>query len=159
LALTTLKHPLLYLLQWLNECGEVKVASQMFVAISIGKYEDEVLCDVVLMHACHLLLGRPWQYDRWATHNGFTNKYSLTPNRQPITLVPLTPKQVREDQLKLQRSNENKKKKERKAEIEKKKKGEKNIDQSEKEREYFGHSESERKHSTTLQKKVRSREH
>jgi hypothetical protein len=28
------------------------------VALSIGKYEDEVLCDVVPMHACHLLLGK-----------------------------------------------------------------------------------------------------
>jgi hypothetical protein len=133
LALTTLKHPLPYRLQWLNECGEVKVTRQVLVALSIGKYEDEVLCDVVPMHACHLLLGRPWQYDRRAMHDGFTNKYSFTFNRQPITLVPLTPKQVREDQLKLQRSNEKKREKERKAQIEKK--GEKNIDQSEKERE------------------------
>jgi hypothetical protein len=68
----------------------------VLVALSIGKYEDEVLCDVVPMHACHLLLGRPWQYDRRAMHDGFTNKYSFTLNRQPITLVPLTPKQVRE---------------------------------------------------------------
>jgi hypothetical protein len=57
----------------------------------------------------------------------------FTLNRQPITLVPLTPKQVRENQLKLQRSNEKKREKERKAEIEKN--GEKNIDQSVKERE------------------------
>jgi hypothetical protein len=42
------------------------------VALSIGKYEDEVLCDVVPMHACHLLLGRPWQYDKRAKHDGFT---------------------------------------------------------------------------------------
>ena len=138
LALTTLKHPQPYRLQWLNECGEIKVTRQVLVALSIGKYEDEVLCDVVPMHACHLLLGRPWQYDLRVTHDGFTNKYSFTLNRQPITLVPLTPKQVREDQLKLQSSNEKKKEKERKAETEKKdlkKKGEKNIDQSEKERE------------------------
>jgi hypothetical protein len=74
------------------------------------------------MHACHLLLGRPWQYDRRVTHDGFTNRYSFTLKRQPITLVPLTPKQVMEDQLKLQRSNEKKKEKERKVEIEKKKK-------------------------------------
>jgi hypothetical protein len=120
LALTTLKHPHPYRLQWLNECGEIKVTRQVLVALSIGKYEDEVLCDVVPMHACHLLLGRPWQYDRRITHDGFTNRYSFTLKRQPITLVPLTPKQVLEDQLKLQRSNEKKKEKERKTEIEKK---------------------------------------
>ncbi|KAL5563453.1 hypothetical protein UlMin_033200 [Ulmus minor] len=91
------------------------------------------------MHACHLLLGRLWQYDLRVTHDGFTNRYSFTLKRQPITLVPLTPKQVIEDQVKLQRSNEKNKEKERKAEIKKKefkkKEREKNIDQSEKERE------------------------
>jgi hypothetical protein len=110
LALTTLKHPHPYRLQWLNECGEIKVTRQVLVVLSIGKYKDEVLCDVVPMHACHLLLGRPWQYDKRVTHDGFTNRYSFTHKKQPIILVPLTPKQVREDQLKLQRSNEKKKK-------------------------------------------------
>ncbi|XP_035546395.1 uncharacterized protein LOC109000434 [Juglans regia] len=99
LALTTLKHPQPYRLQWLNECGEIKVTRQVLVALSIGKYEDEVPCDVVPMHACHLLLGRPWQYDLRVTQDGFTNKYSFTLNRQPITLVLLTPKQEFEDVL------------------------------------------------------------
>jgi hypothetical protein len=57
------------------------VTRQVLVALSIGKYKDEVLCDVVPMHASHLLLGRPWQYDRKAMHDGFTNKYSFTLNR------------------------------------------------------------------------------
>uniref|UniRef100_A0A2N9GL02 Reverse transcriptase n=1 Tax=Fagus sylvatica TaxID=28930 RepID=A0A2N9GL02_FAGSY len=99
LALTTLKHPHPYRLQWLNECGEIKVTRQVLVALSIGKYEDEVLCDVVPMHACHLLLGRPWQYDKRAKHDGFTNRYSFTHKGQPIILVPLTPKQEFEDVL------------------------------------------------------------
>ena len=139
LALTTLKHPHPYRLQWLNECGEIKVTRQVLVALSIGKYEDEVLCDVVTMHASHLLLGRPWQYDRRVMHDGFTNRYSFTHRKQPIILVPLNPEQVREDQLKLQRSCEQKKEKEMKAEIEKKdlqkKERQKNFDQREKERE------------------------
>lgn len=28
----------------------------------VGAYIDKVVCDVVLMGACHLLLGRQWQY-------------------------------------------------------------------------------------------------
>ncbi|XP_075657334.1 uncharacterized protein LOC142627371 [Castanea sativa] len=95
----TFKHPQPYRLQWLNECGEIKVARQVLVALSIGKNEDEVLCDVVPMHACHLLLGRPWQYDRRVKHDGFKNKYSFTLQGQPITLVPSTPKQEFEDVL------------------------------------------------------------
>ena len=125
LALTTLKHSHPYRLQWLKECGEIKVTRQVLVALSIGKYEDEMLCDVVPMHACHLLLGRPWQYDKRAKYDGFTNRYSFTYKGQPIILVPLTPKQVREDQLKLQSSNEKKKEKEMKVEIEKKREREK----------------------------------
>jgi hypothetical protein len=64
LSLPTLKHPKPYKLQWLNDSGEVKVNKQVLVSFSIGRYKDEVLCDVVPMHAGHILLGRPWQFDR-----------------------------------------------------------------------------------------------
>ena len=57
LGLTTRKHPQPYKLQWLNDSGEVKVIKQVLVSFRIGKYEDEVLCDVVLIQASHLLLG------------------------------------------------------------------------------------------------------
>uniref|UniRef100_A0A2N9EC75 Reverse transcriptase domain-containing protein n=1 Tax=Fagus sylvatica TaxID=28930 RepID=A0A2N9EC75_FAGSY len=66
-----------------------------------NKYLDEVLCDVVPMHAGHILLGRPWQYDRRVTHDGFKNMYSFVKGGKTIKLAPLTPSQVYEDQLKL----------------------------------------------------------
>uniref|UniRef100_A0A2N9FZ94 Retrotransposon gag domain-containing protein n=1 Tax=Fagus sylvatica TaxID=28930 RepID=A0A2N9FZ94_FAGSY len=53
------KHPRPYKLQWLNDSGEIRVNKQVLVAFRIGKYEDEVMCDVVPMQAGHLLLGRP----------------------------------------------------------------------------------------------------
>jgi hypothetical protein len=37
----------------------MKVNKQVLVAFSIGKYYDEVLCDIVPIQASHLLLGRP----------------------------------------------------------------------------------------------------
>jgi hypothetical protein len=43
----------------LNECGEVMVTKEVLISFSIEKYKDKVLCDVVPMHASHLLLGRP----------------------------------------------------------------------------------------------------
>ncbi|XP_031403186.1 uncharacterized protein LOC116212684, partial [Punica granatum] len=64
LRLPMVKHPRPYKLQWLNDSGEIRVNKQVLVAFRIGKYEDEVLCDVVPMQAGHLLLGRPWQFDR-----------------------------------------------------------------------------------------------
>ena len=93
----------------MNDCGEVKVNRQVLVSFSIGRYKDEVLCDVVLMHARHILLGRPWQFDRKVNHDGFKNRYSFVNDTKTITLVPLTPRQVYEDQMKLKKENDLKK--------------------------------------------------
>ena len=59
LGLPTVPHPRPYKLQWLSDCGEIKVNRQALISFSIGKYSDEVLCDVVPMHAGDILLGRP----------------------------------------------------------------------------------------------------
>ncbi|XP_016740300.2 uncharacterized protein [Gossypium hirsutum] len=77
LNLPTTKHPNPYKLQWLNDGGELKVMRQVRVSFSIGKYSDEMLCDVVPMHAGHLLLGRPWQFDRRVIHDGYSNRYAF----------------------------------------------------------------------------------
>ncbi|XP_052877270.1 uncharacterized protein LOC128283892 [Gossypium arboreum] len=106
LGLSTTKHPNPYKLQWLNDGGELKVTKQVLVSFSMGKYSDEVLCDVVPMHAGHLLLGRPWQFDRRVMHDGYTNRYSFKYLGKNVTLAPLTPKQVYEDQQKLKLSVE-----------------------------------------------------
>jgi len=58
------------------------------------KYRDSVLCDVVPMSVCHILLGRPWQFDRHVVHNGYKNTYSLIIDREKIVLNPLPPNQV-----------------------------------------------------------------
>ena len=90
----------------------------MLVSFRIGKYEDEVLCDVVPMQAGHLLLGRPWQFDRRVKHDGFTNKYSFEFNQKTVTLAAMTPKQVYEDQVRLQKESEQKKNSENQREAE-----------------------------------------
>ncbi|KAG2411370.1 hypothetical protein I3760_Q007100 [Carya illinoinensis] len=136
LNLPTLKHSRPYKLQWLNDCGEVRVDRQVLVTFSIGKYQDEVLCDVVPMHVGHILLGRPWQYDRRVIHDGFKNMYSFVKEGKTTKLAPLTPRQVYEDQLKLKSEVAQKRKSEN--ESDKKRKSEKEIEQkrkSEKEKE------------------------
>ena len=77
LRLPMTNHPRPYKLQWFNDGGEIRVARQVLVSFCIGKYEDEVLCDVAPMDAGHILLGRPWQFDRRVVHDGYSNKYSL----------------------------------------------------------------------------------
>ena len=75
---------------------------QVLVTFRVGMYEDQVLCDVAPMDARHILLGRPWQFDRRVVHDGYTNKYSLVHRGRSITLVPLTPQQVHEDEVQMQ---------------------------------------------------------
>ena len=94
LQFPTLKHSRPYKLQWLNDSGEVRVQKKVLVSFSIGKFHDEVLCDVVPMYVSHILLGRPWQFDRRVNHDGFKNRFSFSINNKLVTLVPLTPKQV-----------------------------------------------------------------
>lgn len=42
---------------------KVHVTKRCKVPFSMGKYCDEVYSDIVDIDACHMLLGRPWQYD------------------------------------------------------------------------------------------------
>lgn len=53
-----LKHTRPYKLQWLDECGAVKVNKEVLVNFIIGRgHSDEVMRDIVPMHARHILLG------------------------------------------------------------------------------------------------------
>ena len=101
LNLDTKPHPKPYKLQWLSEKNEVCVDSQVEVSFSIGKYEDKVFCDVIPMEACHILLGRPWQYDTKAIHDCYNNKFSFIHHEKKVVLKSLSPSEVREDQKKL----------------------------------------------------------
>jgi len=58
LGLPTISHTQPYKLQWLSEEGEIIVNKQVLISFSIGKYKDEVLCDVVPKETTHILLGR-----------------------------------------------------------------------------------------------------
>ncbi|XP_024007271.1 uncharacterized protein LOC112083475 [Eutrema salsugineum] len=83
LGLKLMKRPKPYKLKWLNEAGEMVVKNQVMVPISIGKYQDEILCDVLPMDAGHILLGRPWQSDRREFKDVFPeeNPQGLPPTR------------------------------------------------------------------------------
>ncbi|XP_019059496.1 PREDICTED: uncharacterized protein LOC109117167 [Tarenaya hassleriana] len=109
LELPTEKHPHPYKLQWLNNTGEIKVTERVKIPFSIGKYHDEVICDVVPMQAGHILLGRPWQFDREVKHNGRANQYSFVYDKRKVVLAPLSPSPVHEMQLKLAKEPEPKK--------------------------------------------------
>ena len=46
-------------------------------------WSSKVLCDIMLMVCCHIMLGRPWQYDRRM------NQYTLWVNERKQVLLPL----------------------------------------------------------------------
>ncbi|GKB20420.1 putative nucleotidyltransferase, ribonuclease H, partial [Tanacetum coccineum] len=93
LGLKTVNRPKPYKLQWLKKGGEVTVSKRVLGAFSIGTtYKDSVWCDVVPMDACHLLLGRPWEYDHNTTYNGRVNTYSFLFDGVKITLMSNKPK-------------------------------------------------------------------
>lgn len=104
----------------LNNCGEVKVNKQPLVTFIIRKCNDEVLCDVVHMHAEPLLLGGPRQYDRKVIYDRFRNRYSFVKDGKIVMLVFLTLKEVYKDQIKM-RENEGQHKKSEAESFEKKK--------------------------------------
>ena len=65
-------------------------SEQCIVKFKIGHYFDEVLCDIMPMDCCHILLGRPWPYDRYAIHDGRLNQYTLWVNGNKQILLHLT---------------------------------------------------------------------
>ncbi|XP_074305690.1 uncharacterized protein LOC141640910 [Silene latifolia] len=95
LALETTPHPKPYTLHWLDDGSKVKVSKQARVNFTMGPYKDEVLCDVIPIDACHLLLGRPWQFDKDVTHHGRSNEYTLFSDGKKVTLKPMTLKAIR----------------------------------------------------------------
>jgi len=109
LALSTISHTKPYKLQWLSIEGEITVNKQVLINFAIGKYKDEVLCDVVPMEATHHLLGRPWQYDRHVLHDGLSNTMYFSFQGRKVTLKPLSPQEVHEDQIKMIIKRENEK--------------------------------------------------
>ncbi|XP_042009226.1 uncharacterized protein LOC121757810 [Salvia splendens] len=69
LGLRTIAHPQPYKLSWLIKGSELKM-----------------WCDVIPMDVCHILLGRPWQFDLRVKHDGFKNTYTFKKDGATITL-------------------------------------------------------------------------
>lgn len=67
-------HEAPYSFGWVKKGPQVRVTQACKVPLSIGKhYKQEVLCDILDMNACHILLGRPWEFDNNVTNKGKDN--------------------------------------------------------------------------------------
>jgi hypothetical protein len=92
LALTTKPHP--YHIQWLNNSGKAKVTKLVPINFAIGSYHDVIECDVIPMQACHILLGRPWQFDKDSMHHDRLNQYSFLHHDKKIVLHHMSPEAI-----------------------------------------------------------------
>ena len=89
LKLLKTKHPIPYKVSWLHNGHQLLVNEQCEIDLQIKNYKDRVLCDVMPMDIFHVLLGRPWQYDRNARHDGRRNTYELEKDGVKHKLIPL----------------------------------------------------------------------
>ena len=97
-------HPKPYKLQWLDNTEAIKVTRQAKVLLNFGVFTDLVTCDVVPMEACHVLLGRPWEFDHDIVKYGASNKYKVkVDSGRSFTLTPLPPSEIVISQMKIQK--------------------------------------------------------
>jgi hypothetical protein len=93
LEMKTTAHPRPYKVSWRQKGHQVMVSQQCQVGFKIGGYKDEIFCDVIPMDVCHILLGRPWKYDRKVIHDGRKNTYTLEKNGRTHMLLPIVDKE------------------------------------------------------------------
>jgi len=85
--LTVEPHPHPFKVAWLDKTN-LTVSHKCKVPIQIGIYKDEIICDVMPMDVAHILLGRPWLYNRNVTHHGKDNTYTFKFLRPGTSLLP-----------------------------------------------------------------------
>eukprot|EP00253_Pinus_taeda_P025305 PITA_25305 len=87
LGLKRLKHPMPYKVSSLQKGHQWLVDEQCEVEFHIGKYKDNVMCDIMPMNVCHIFLGIPWQYDRKVVHDRENNCYKFVKDGVKHTLM------------------------------------------------------------------------
>ncbi|PKU85169.1 RNA-directed DNA polymerase [Dendrobium catenatum] len=91
LQLKTTRNPHPYKISWVKKGVEVLVTEMCRLTFSVGRsYTCEVLCDVLEMDVCHVILGRPWQFDTGVIYDGRMNTYAFDWKGRKLRLLPNT---------------------------------------------------------------------
>ncbi|KAK8951705.1 hypothetical protein KSP39_PZI004648 [Platanthera zijinensis] len=89
-------HP--YRVHWVDKSA-IQVTQRCLVPVRLASVEDKVWCDVIPMDVAHVLLGRPWLYDRDATCYGRSNTCVFFDKGRKITLTPTQPREPPKGQV------------------------------------------------------------
>ena len=89
LSLKKVKHPVPYKVSWLHKGHQILVSEQCEIDLQVGTYEDKIICDVMPMDVCHVLLGRPWKFDKKVVQEGRRNCYRFDKDGMKHVLLPL----------------------------------------------------------------------
>lgn len=88
LQLKTNPYPQPYKINWVKKGIKIPITKMCKVSFSIRKhYSCEALCDVIDMEVCHIILGRPWQFEEGAWFNGRANAYIVEWKGKKLWLI------------------------------------------------------------------------
>ena len=71
------RHPNPFRVSWVNDTS-IPVSCRCLVTFLFGKdFEESIWCEFLPIKVSHILLGRPWLFDRRVQHDGYENTYTL----------------------------------------------------------------------------------
>ncbi|KAL6313353.1 hypothetical protein AAG906_001063 [Vitis piasezkii] len=89
LNLKTERHPNPFRVAWVNDTS-IPVSFRCLVTFLFGKdFEESVWCEVLPIKVSHILLGRPWLFNRKVQHDGYENTYVLMHNGRKKIFRPM----------------------------------------------------------------------
>ena len=89
LNLKTDRHPNPFRVAWVNDTS-IPISFRCLVTFLCGKdFKESVWCEVLPIKVNHILLGRPWLFDKRVQHDDYENTYALIHNRHKKILCPM----------------------------------------------------------------------
>ncbi|XP_021803216.1 uncharacterized protein LOC110747330 [Prunus avium] len=83
-------HPHPFHVGWVDKT-RLPVTERCLVPLQLGPCHEQLYCDILPMSVAHVLLGRPWLYDRHVKSCGRENTYTFQHEGKNITLKPSNP--------------------------------------------------------------------
>ncbi|KAM2088669.1 hypothetical protein ACFX1T_032717 [Malus domestica] len=83
-------HPHPFQVGWVDKT-RLPVTERCLVPLQLGPCHEKLYCDILPMSVAHVLLGRPWLYDRNVKSCGRENTYTFQHEGKNITLKPSNP--------------------------------------------------------------------